>query len=200
VAIEFSCSGCSKKLKAKDTLAGKKIKCPACGAPVKVPEAEPQVFEMEEPIDEIPEEARFDPSVSYAPAREEKKLFKLPAKRLIVTGLVAGVVSGVIVVFTAVMMDYLFGAAYARELGFLKLLLFSVVDGVILGGVIAAVMVFTDSVGYGIGAGAVLLALPKAFIMGRFNIFFFVVGLISGAFIGWVIASGVARIVATVEE
>ena len=201
MAIEFKCSSCSKKLKAKDEFAGKKIKCPACGAPVEIPEPEPEIFEMEEPIDGIPEEGRFDPSASFTPAQEEeKKGFKLPPKRLLVTGLVAGALMGTVVVFTSVMMDYLFGAIYARELGVLKLLLFSVIDGVILGGVISVVMIFTDSIGYGIAAGAVLLTVPKTIIMGGFSIIFIPINLMSGAFIGWVIASGVVKIVGTVEQ
>jgi DNA-directed RNA polymerase subunit RPC12/RpoP len=35
--IEFACSKCKKKLKVKDELAGKKIKCPGCSSPVAVP-------------------------------------------------------------------------------------------------------------------------------------------------------------------
>ena len=39
MAIEFSCPKCKKKLKVKDELAGKKIKCPGCGSPAAVPAA-----------------------------------------------------------------------------------------------------------------------------------------------------------------
>ena len=37
MAIEARCAKCSKKLKVKDELAGKKIKCPECGAIVAIP-------------------------------------------------------------------------------------------------------------------------------------------------------------------
>lgn len=38
MSIEFRCEKCNKKLKVKDELAGKKIKCPECGSPVKIPD------------------------------------------------------------------------------------------------------------------------------------------------------------------
>ena len=37
MAIEFRCENCDKKLKVKDELAGKRIKCPDCGSPTAVP-------------------------------------------------------------------------------------------------------------------------------------------------------------------
>ena len=39
MAIETKCAKCEKKLKVKDELAGKKIKCPGCGATVNIPGA-----------------------------------------------------------------------------------------------------------------------------------------------------------------
>lgn len=39
MAIEFRCAQCDKKLKVKDELAGKKIKCPGCGEATAVPKA-----------------------------------------------------------------------------------------------------------------------------------------------------------------
>ncbi len=42
MAIEFRCAKCDKKLKVKDELAGKKIKCPGCGSATAVPAAEQQ--------------------------------------------------------------------------------------------------------------------------------------------------------------
>lgn len=39
MAIEFRCEKCEKKLKVKDELAGKKIKCPECGAAIAIPAA-----------------------------------------------------------------------------------------------------------------------------------------------------------------
>jgi serine/threonine protein kinase len=37
--IAFACTSCQKKLKVKDDLAGKKVKCPGCGNPVAVPQS-----------------------------------------------------------------------------------------------------------------------------------------------------------------
>src|SRR5262245_49690262 len=37
--IAFTCTSCRKKLSAKDDLAGKKVKCPGCGAVASVPRA-----------------------------------------------------------------------------------------------------------------------------------------------------------------
>lgn len=39
MAIEFRCENCDKKLKVKDELAGKRIKCPGCSSPTAVPAA-----------------------------------------------------------------------------------------------------------------------------------------------------------------
>jgi hypothetical protein len=35
--IAFTCPSCCKELKAKDELAGKKVKCPGCGKAAAVP-------------------------------------------------------------------------------------------------------------------------------------------------------------------
>ena len=35
--IEVSCPGCGKKLRAPDSVAGKRVKCPQCSTPVPVP-------------------------------------------------------------------------------------------------------------------------------------------------------------------
>src|SRR5437879_5280096 len=37
--IHLQCPACTKALKLKDELAGKKVKCPACGKPVAVPQS-----------------------------------------------------------------------------------------------------------------------------------------------------------------
>lgn len=39
--IEFQCSGCQVKLKAKDSVSGKQIKCPKCSALIKIPTNSP---------------------------------------------------------------------------------------------------------------------------------------------------------------
>jgi hypothetical protein len=36
-AIDFSCSGCGKNLKARAALAGKKVRCPQCGQATPIP-------------------------------------------------------------------------------------------------------------------------------------------------------------------
>src|SRR4051794_5263888 len=41
MSISIQCPTCEKKLKAKDELAGKRIKCPNCGEGVVIPSADP---------------------------------------------------------------------------------------------------------------------------------------------------------------
>lgn len=43
--IKVTCNSCGKSLKAKDSAAGKRVKCPQCGDPITIPEA---VYEAEE--------------------------------------------------------------------------------------------------------------------------------------------------------
>src|SRR5450755_2517656 len=40
MTIAFACSECERKLKVKDELAGRKVKCPSCGASIAVPSEE----------------------------------------------------------------------------------------------------------------------------------------------------------------
>jgi len=47
VPIQVNCSKCGKGLKAPDALAGKKAKCPACGAVVDIPLQEEEVIDAE---------------------------------------------------------------------------------------------------------------------------------------------------------
>ena len=37
MSISFSCSGCEKKLKVRDDLAGKRVKCPGCQGVLIIP-------------------------------------------------------------------------------------------------------------------------------------------------------------------
>lgn len=39
MSIQASCEACGREFKAKDSLAGKRVKCPGCGEPVHVPAA-----------------------------------------------------------------------------------------------------------------------------------------------------------------
>jgi hypothetical protein len=43
MAISVQCPGCEKRLKTRDELAGKRVKCPGCGQSVLVPAAHPGV-------------------------------------------------------------------------------------------------------------------------------------------------------------
>jgi predicted RNA-binding Zn-ribbon protein involved in translation (DUF1610 family) len=45
VPIKVTCNSCGKSLKAKDSAAGKRVKCPQCGDPIKIPDA---VYDAEE--------------------------------------------------------------------------------------------------------------------------------------------------------
>jgi hypothetical protein len=61
--IELTCSGCKKHLRVRDEVAGKRIRCPVCGAVVAVPS----------PIMEKPVVVRVKrPSPSLAPLEEER--------------------------------------------------------------------------------------------------------------------------------
>lgn len=61
--IEFKCSQCGKQLKVKDNAAGKKGKCPQCGATLLVPQPEMVTLEAAEPSRSTP------PPSPYANAR-----------------------------------------------------------------------------------------------------------------------------------
>ncbi len=46
--IRVKCRSCSKALAVKDSAAGKTLKCPECGEPIRVPRPKPAVEEYEE--------------------------------------------------------------------------------------------------------------------------------------------------------
>ncbi|MEQ9379801.1 MAG: hypothetical protein RJP95_02980, partial [Pirellulales bacterium] len=49
MAIRITCESCGRTLQAKDTAAGKKVKCPGCESVIQVPEAGSEdVYEAEE--------------------------------------------------------------------------------------------------------------------------------------------------------
>ena len=50
MSIKVTCSACGTTLKAKDSLAGKKVKCPHCSEAIRIPDAsaEEEVYEAEE--------------------------------------------------------------------------------------------------------------------------------------------------------
>ena len=66
MAIFLNCSSCDQKIKVRDELAGRKVKCPACGKVVAVPDAE----EDEPPPPKRPAVAEDDDD----PPRKKAKL------------------------------------------------------------------------------------------------------------------------------
>src|SRR6476660_9932428 len=48
MAIQVTCEKCGKQLRVKDEYAGRKGKCPACGAVIQIPQAEPEVFDLKD--------------------------------------------------------------------------------------------------------------------------------------------------------
>jgi hypothetical protein len=60
--VFIRCPDCQKLLKVKEELAGKKVKCPSCSKPVRVPVTEPEVVGVEEVVDEPAEAPSRPPS------------------------------------------------------------------------------------------------------------------------------------------
>ncbi len=52
MTINVNCQDCGKLLKAKDSLAGRRVKCPGCGSGVQIPEAVEEIFDAEEFTDD----------------------------------------------------------------------------------------------------------------------------------------------------
>lgn len=76
--IVFSCS-CQKKLRAPDSTAGKKVKCPACGTVLTIPEppSPPDTFSIEQESAEPPKAAE-----TYEPEPEPPKQESTPAPKI----------------------------------------------------------------------------------------------------------------------
>lgn len=70
MAIEVRCPSCSKLLKAKETMAGKRVKCPACGEPVTIPSpGDEEVYDAEV----VPPEDEYGlPADSHEAASDEE--------------------------------------------------------------------------------------------------------------------------------
>jgi hypothetical protein len=62
MSIRIQCPGCEKTLKAREELAGRKLKCPGCGVAVTVPFPE-------EPAAELPPVVKTEPAALAAPPR-----------------------------------------------------------------------------------------------------------------------------------
>lgn len=68
MAIEFNCSNCGKLLRTGDDKAGARAKCPECGAPIEVPDADGDVDSRRFDRDEIEEEYEDEPYEEFAGA------------------------------------------------------------------------------------------------------------------------------------
>lgn len=84
--IEFSCGTCGKKLRAPDTAAGKRVKCPGCGGPVPVPGE--QIYEAEDvsvpaAADDpaVPDDEPDDEGYDEGPERPERRRKKKKRQR-----------------------------------------------------------------------------------------------------------------------
>jgi len=206
MAIEFTCSKCGKKLRAKDELAGKRGKCPKCQTPFTVPQQE--VFEMEPVIDDEEEmQAVMSAGEPEHKREEQAPKRKLPSAALIKRAVITGAIMGVIVVTVISVVDYFLGGRSKDSPGLLAMVISSAIMGVVLGAIIGAVMVFTESLPACIGASAALLAVLKIivfYIMGLrgtgFAVLAGISGAIGGAIVGYLIASSTAESLAASEE
>ena len=100
MAISFACPSCEHRLKVKDDLAGRKVKCPGCGSGVVVPADE----EDEETAATAP--ARPKRQTRAAPDDEErprKKKKKKSNKRLVIGLAIGGVVLVAVVILVIVL-------------------------------------------------------------------------------------------------
>jgi len=65
LAIRITCESCGRTLQAKDTAAGKKVKCPGCEAVIQVPEAgTEEIYDAEETPQGEPEESDLSEGLS----------------------------------------------------------------------------------------------------------------------------------------
>jgi len=209
MAIEFTCKGCGKKLKATDAMSDKTIKCPECKTPLRVPnpsanikgdtESEGGLFEMEELHDEPAEDMVLD--TTSRPVTQEEKRFKMPSKQLLKVGIRAGIMMGAVIMLIIGLVDYglgyLLGSGMAYKIGIVRVVIFCVLDGVVLGAITSTLMVFTNSLKWGIFAGAFIVAGPSIirFGFGIFTIFPLTYGII----LGYWIASATAKVISSVE-
>lgn len=99
--IRVKCRSCSKVLTAKDSAAGKSLKCPACGEPIRVPRPKPPEEEYDEYDDaeyddaeyEAPQPRRRSPARKSSRSGGKKKSRKQPNRTpLIIGGAIGSVV------------------------------------------------------------------------------------------------------------
>jgi len=79
MAISLSCPSCRRKLKVKDELAGRRIKCPGCTEVFAVPEPE-QLVDAESPAQKE-RAARQDLEASLGPATQDDEVAPAPKKK-----------------------------------------------------------------------------------------------------------------------
>lgn len=73
MSISFNCASCDKKLKVKEELAGKRVRCPECGAVQEVPE--PMLEAEESPVSSAPAEGGYamaPPEPTKEPAEKRR--------------------------------------------------------------------------------------------------------------------------------
>lgn len=71
--ISITCTGCGKKLKAREALAGRTVACPGCGAQLTIPQAvveEPATYQLAEPAPEPAEPP--EPPEPHQPAKRAR--------------------------------------------------------------------------------------------------------------------------------
>jgi hypothetical protein len=95
MAIRFTCASCDTTLRARDALAGKRIACPNCHQPVRVPERELQATPDEELLllpDKDEPEPEFEPEPRPRKRRPEPP--RRTGRRLLLVALAVVVLAG----------------------------------------------------------------------------------------------------------
>jgi len=75
--INFECFSCHTKLKAKDSVAGKKIKCPKCGVVVEIPAVEPPDKPAPLPATEKQKDYALSLGIKFSPDITKSEISKL---------------------------------------------------------------------------------------------------------------------------
>jgi len=115
----------------------------------------------------------------------------------IITGLVSGAFSGLIVLAVIVLVDhFIFSGRESARYGLVPTLIGAGIIGAGVGAVVGAVVVLSGSAPAGIAAGAVIFALLRLIgmgMMGGWTVLAVFMGLIYGALFGWAVASSVTK-------
>ena len=78
--IEITCTHCRRQLRAPDSLAGKRVKCPGCQAVLQVPRPEPQQESLADLLEDVMA-APQAPAIQQSPARPRAPLAARPAAK-----------------------------------------------------------------------------------------------------------------------